>query len=212
MADGWVFPSSTCPDSDILFERTAAKLRLRAAHRKNVSAHASKQPRTETAWFRCRDMTSPPPPTINHWQNKRSAVSFASLLFVMSRLNPPSWSLTLFEDIAAGRKPSSKIYEDDSVFAFLDISPLSKGHCLVIPKTKYTFLDEVPDEIDTALAQNEAYIELSYTIQNSCVSVSTNLYKTYELLSLYICILITTIQTTYTQTYKEPTQTYMIRL
>lgn len=71
----------------------------------------------------------------------------------MSRLDPPSWSLTLFEDIAAGRKPSSKIFEDDTVFAFLDISPLSKGHCLVIPKKKYTFLDEVPDEVSASIGR-----------------------------------------------------------
>ena len=44
----------------------------------------------------------------------------------------------LFVKIAAGEIPSSKIYEDSLTFAFLDINPLSTGHCLVIPKKKYT--------------------------------------------------------------------------
>ena len=59
------------------------------------------------------------------------------------RLNAPSWAHGLFEKIAKGEAPSHKIYEDDVVYAFLDINPLSKGHSLVIPKKHVTFLDEV---------------------------------------------------------------------
>ncbi len=43
--------------------------------------------------------------------------------------------------------PSSKVYEDDDVLAFLDIAPAAKGHTLVIPKNHYETLDEVPDEV-----------------------------------------------------------------
>lgn len=43
-------------------------------------------------------------------------------------------SLTLFEKIAAGQIPSSKVYEDEVVFAFNDISPCAKTHILVVPK------------------------------------------------------------------------------
>ncbi|MFC7320186.1 HIT family protein [Halobacillus campisalis] len=31
--------------------------------------------------------------------------------------------------------PSAKVYEDEEVYAFLDISQVTKGHTLVIPKT-----------------------------------------------------------------------------
>lgn len=40
----------------------------------------------------------------------------------------------LFCKIIKGEIPSSKIYEDESVYAFLDISPVNPGHVLVIPK------------------------------------------------------------------------------
>jgi len=40
----------------------------------------------------------------------------------------------LFCKIIAGEIPSTKIYEDDNVFAFLDIAPVNPGHTLVIPK------------------------------------------------------------------------------
>lgn len=41
----------------------------------------------------------------------------------------------LFCKIIAGEIPAHKVYEDDHVFAFLDIGPVSAGHTLVIPKT-----------------------------------------------------------------------------
>lgn len=36
--------------------------------------------------------------------------------------------------IAQGKIPSSKIYETDSLYAFLDLNPVHKGHTLIIPK------------------------------------------------------------------------------
>ncbi len=40
----------------------------------------------------------------------------------------------LFCQITAGDIPSSKVYEDEEVLAFLDITQVTKGHTLVIPK------------------------------------------------------------------------------
>lgn len=40
----------------------------------------------------------------------------------------------IFCQIVAGDIPASKIYEDDKVLAFLDISQTTPGHTLVIPK------------------------------------------------------------------------------
>lgn len=62
-------------------------------------------------------------------------------------------SQSIFEKIVAGDIPSHKLYEDDVVYAFLDIAPLSYGHCLVIPKTCYRTLDQVPDETAAALGR-----------------------------------------------------------
>lgn len=59
----------------------------------------------------------------------------------------------LFEKIVAGTIPSYKIYEDDLIYSFLDINPLSPGHTLVIPKIKYEKLHEMPEETAAALGK-----------------------------------------------------------
>lgn len=43
-------------------------------------------------------------------------------------------SETIFSKIITGEIPSFKIYENDYVYAFLDISQVTKGHTLLIPK------------------------------------------------------------------------------
>lgn len=53
---------------------------------------------------------------------------------------------TIFSKIIAGDIPCHKVYEDDSVLAFLDINPLSVGHTLVIPKEPAATLDVLSDE------------------------------------------------------------------
>ena len=40
----------------------------------------------------------------------------------------------LFCKIIAGQIPSTKVYEDDRVFAFRDISPQAPVHVLIVPK------------------------------------------------------------------------------
>lgn len=52
----------------------------------------------------------------------------------------------VFCAIAAGEIPSFKVYEDERVFAFLDINPFSKGHVLVIPKEHSANLIETSEE------------------------------------------------------------------
>lgn len=60
---------------------------------------------------------------------------------------------TLFSRIIAGEIPSHKVYEDPHVFAFLDISPLSRGHTLLIPKQEAATLDALSDESAAALGR-----------------------------------------------------------
>jgi len=52
----------------------------------------------------------------------------------------------VFCKIVRGEIPAAKLYEDDSVLAFLDISPINKGHTLVIPKKHYKNLYDLPEE------------------------------------------------------------------
>ena len=48
----------------------------------------------------------------------------------------------IFAKILRGEIPCKKIYEDDFVLSFHDINPQKKIHALVIPKGKYTNLDD----------------------------------------------------------------------
>uniref|UniRef100_A0A7S4FW23 HIT domain-containing protein n=1 Tax=Eutreptiella gymnastica TaxID=73025 RepID=A0A7S4FW23_9EUGL len=59
----------------------------------------------------------------------------------------------IFEKIVAGQIPSHKIYEDDLVYAFLDINPVAPGHTLVIPKKCYEFLHQVPEDTSAAIGR-----------------------------------------------------------
>ena len=52
----------------------------------------------------------------------------------------------IFCRIVAGEIPSFKLLEDDRVLSFMDINPVSEGHCLVIPKAHTPDLFEVDDE------------------------------------------------------------------
>ncbi|MBO5308261.1 MAG: HIT domain-containing protein [Lentisphaeria bacterium] len=52
----------------------------------------------------------------------------------------------IFCKIIKGDIPSAKVYEDDLVYAFLDISPINHGHVLVIPKEHHESSATVPEE------------------------------------------------------------------
>lgn len=51
----------------------------------------------------------------------------------------------IFCQIVAGTAPSWKIYENEHVYAFLDINPVSRYHTLVIPKKHYENIFDVSD-------------------------------------------------------------------
>lgn len=50
----------------------------------------------------------------------------------------------VFCKIVKGEIPCDKVYEDKDVLAFLDISPINKGHTLVIPKKHYANIMDMP--------------------------------------------------------------------
>lgn len=60
---------------------------------------------------------------------------------------------TIFSKILRGEIPSYKVYEDELVFAFLDIGPLSPGHLLVIPKQEVATVDQLTDESAAAIGR-----------------------------------------------------------
>lgn len=57
----------------------------------------------------------------------------------------------LFCNIAAGKIPSKKVYEDDLCYAFYDIDPQAPTHFLVIPKTHIA-------SVSAVIPENEAIV------------------------------------------------------
>ncbi len=55
----------------------------------------------------------------------------------------------IFCKIINGEIPSYKVYEDETVLAFLDINPASNGHTLIIPKNH--FVDSMDIDSDTVM-------------------------------------------------------------
>ena len=62
-------------------------------------------------------------------------------------------SETVFTKIIRGEIPSHRVYEDEKVFAFLDIAPLATGHLLVVPKEPAPTLDLLSDESAAAIGR-----------------------------------------------------------
>lgn len=52
----------------------------------------------------------------------------------------------IFCKIVKGQIPSFKVYEDEHVFAFADINPITEGHILIIPKAHAENIWEISEE------------------------------------------------------------------
>ena len=83
----------------------------------------------------------------------------------------------LFCKIAAGQIPSTKIYEDDNVYAFADIDPQAPFHAIVIPKTHIASANEINSDNSLLIAKvfeavaviaKEQKLENGYRIVNNC--------------------------------------------
>ena len=91
----------------------------------------------------------------------------------------------LFCAIINGDIPSSKVYEDESCYAFLDINPQAKVHCLVVPKAHIASVNEITAEnadvvahifsviprIAEQLALGDGYRVVTNIGENGCQSV-----------------------------------------
>ncbi len=52
----------------------------------------------------------------------------------------------IFCKIIEGTIPSMKVYEDDHVYAFMDIMPATKGHVLLVPKTHCEYIYDMTEQ------------------------------------------------------------------
>ena len=84
----------------------------------------------------------------------------------------------LFCKIVKGDIPSSKVYEDDKVYAFRDIEPQAPVHILIIPKEHIASANELTEEnasvvghifaVAAKIAKEEGIADGGYRIVNNC--------------------------------------------
>ena len=58
---------------------------------------------------------------------------------------------TIFTRIIQGEIPCHKIAENDKFIAFLDITPVAKGHTLVVPKQEVDYFFDLDNDLLTAI-------------------------------------------------------------
>ncbi len=84
-------------------------------------------------------------------------------------------SACIFCDIAAGEAPASVIYQDDSVLAFMDITPVNLGHVLIVPRKHATYMAEMDEAVGAHLFRTT--MRIGQAIRNSSVRCQgINLY------------------------------------
>lgn len=84
----------------------------------------------------------------------------------------------LFCKIIAGDIPSDKVYEDDNVYAFKDITPVAPLHILIIPKKHIATLNDLEEQDAVVMGQlvfaakniasQEGYAEEGYRTVINC--------------------------------------------
>ena len=79
----------------------------------------------------------------------------------------------IFCKIIKGEIPSLKVYEDQSIIAFLDIAPANRGHVLVVPKMHLEMFHELSSDLTNksmevikkiAQAQSHALGNIGYNV------------------------------------------------
>jgi len=78
---------------------------------------------------------------------------------------------TIFSKIINGEIPCYKVAENDQFLAFLDILPVAKGHCLVIPKKEVDYYFDLDAQMmtDINLFAKEVAIKIKKVVP--CIKV-----------------------------------------
>jgi len=86
----------------------------------------------------------------------------------------------LFCKIVAGEIPSTKVYENEYVYAFNDIDPQAPKHIIIIPKQHISSANQINEEnmsligqvfnAAAIIAKEQGFAEKGYRIVNNCGS------------------------------------------
>ena len=75
---------------------------------------------------------------------------------------------SVFSKIIAGDIPCYKVAENEDFFAFLDISPLKKGHVLVVPKTEVDYIFDLDNTLYLGLMEFAKMIAVAIQKGTNC--------------------------------------------
>ncbi|MDY6821451.1 MAG: HIT family protein [Deferribacterota bacterium] len=84
----------------------------------------------------------------------------------------------IFCKIINGELPSKKIYEDEHYIAILDIMPVNYGHTLLIPKTHFRNILDMPDEYSNSIYYKVK--QLAKAIKNGISCDGLNIIQNVE--------------------------------
>jgi len=96
----------------------------------------------------------------------------------------------VFDDIVAGRVRAYVVYDSETILAFLDHRPLLPGHVLVIPKTHYESLGDLPqvevEPLFTAVKRIAVAVETGMHADGSFVAVNIRISQSVPHLHVHV--------------------------
>ena len=96
----------------------------------------------------------------------------------------------IFCQIVAGKIASYTVFEDDVTLAFLDHRPLFPGHCLLVPKTHYGTLLDLPTALLTPLMANAQLlaraVERGLEAHGSFVAINNRISQSVPHLHIHV--------------------------
>jgi histidine triad (HIT) family protein len=99
-------------------------------------------------------------------------------------------SVCLFCRIVAREVAAATVFEDESSLAFLDHRPLFPGHCLLIPKTHYETLADLPEDLIGPLFRNARLLagamEQAMAADGSFVAINNRVSQSVPHLHIHI--------------------------
>jgi histidine triad (HIT) family protein len=87
----------------------------------------------------------------------------------------------VFQSIVEGDVPSYKIAENDKALAILEINPLSKGHCIILPKQACS-VEKLPKSVLT-LAQKIAS-RIKQKLKADDIKIETSSFQDYPMINI----------------------------
>ncbi len=96
----------------------------------------------------------------------------------------------LFCAIVKGEVSASVVFEDNTCIAFLDHRPLFPGHCLLVPRSHFETLSELPKALVAPVFENVQLlaraVETALTAEGSFVAVNNRVSQSVPHLHVHV--------------------------